>query len=155
MSGIQGSLTFESAPNVIVRGGISQKERHLAAQKRYREAHPDRVKKSKRNWNKQNPDKCKIHRDKYFSAHPDVIREWRKNNPEKALLSSSEWIARNRDKRKAHMIVAHAIEDGKLSKSPCLVCGSVRAHAHHDDYSKPLDITWLCAKHHKEVHANG
>lgn len=27
-----------------------------------------------------------------------------------------------------------------------------RLHAHHDDYAKPLEVIWLCPKHHIERH---
>jgi hypothetical protein len=33
------------------------------------------------------------------------------------------------------------------------VCGAHEAHAHHDDYTKPLKVRWLCPMHHAEVHA--
>jgi hypothetical protein len=53
------------------------------------------------------------------------------------------------------MILGHAIERYGFKKQPCLVCGvSKRVHAHHKDYSKPLDVDWYCPKHHKEIHAN-
>ena len=39
-----------------------------------------------------------------------------------------------------------------LEKKPCEVCGSEKVDAHHDDYLKPLDVRWLCRKHHMQVH---
>jgi hypothetical protein len=41
---------------------------------------------------------------------------------------------------------------GKLTKKPCEVCGSELVEMHHEDYSKPLEVRWLCRKHHLELH---
>lgn len=54
---------------------------------------------------------------------------------------------------KARRLVRSAIKSGRLVKMPCEVCGEKRVHAHHDDYDKPLDVRWLCPKHHYEHHA--
>ena len=53
---------------------------------------------------------------------------------------------------KAHAAVSKAIREGRLAKQPCIRCGMLPAHAHHDDYGKPLDVIWLCRKHHAELH---
>lgn len=55
-------------------------------------------------------------------------------------------------KYKAHTIVNNAIRDKKLFKMPCEICGAEKAHAHHDDYEKPLNVRWLCPAHHKQWH---
>ena len=62
---------------------------------------------------------------------------------------------RSRDKVKlrARGLVRNRIWRGEMKRMPCEVCGNPKSHAHHDDYSKPLDVKWLCAKHHKELHA--
>jgi hypothetical protein len=49
--------------------------------------------------------------------------------------------------------VHRALEAGRLVKQPCEVCGDAKVHAHHDDYSKPLDVRWLCLRHHVDHHA--
>lgn len=63
------------------------------------------------------------------------------------------WDRENPVKRKAHRAVENAISKGKIERQPCAYCGARgNIHAHHDDYSKPFDVTWLCPLHHKERH---
>lgn len=72
------------------------------------------------------------------------------------LLSGNKaktaYAKRNPEKRTASTAVAIAVRDGKLIKQPCSFCGSKIVHGHHYDYSKPLDVIWLCPLHHKAVH---
>jgi hypothetical protein len=62
------------------------------------------------------------------------------------------YLDRNPVKRAAHQAVSNAVRDGRLIRQPCEVCGAEKTQAHHDDYSKPLDVRWLCTKHHAEWH---
>ena len=56
-------------------------------------------------------------------------------------------------KRSAHSKVQRALINKELIKYPCEVCGTTEIiEAHHDDYSKPLDVRWLCKTHHMEFH---
>lgn len=43
---------------------------------------------------------------------------------------------------------------GKIIKTPCVNCSSLLVQAHHEDYSKPLKVIWLCRKCHLELHKN-
>lgn len=53
----------------------------------------------------------------------------------------------------AHGRVGAAIRSGSLVRKPCEVCGTDKVDAHHEDYDRPLDVRWLCRKHHKQAHA--
>ena len=55
---------------------------------------------------------------------------------------------------KARDIVKSALRSGKIKQEKCEVCGDQNSHAHHDDYSKPLEIRWLCPKHHRQRHCS-
>ena len=59
---------------------------------------------------------------------------------------------RSPGKRSARVAVGNALRDGRLNRQPCAVCGASASEAHHFDYSRPLDVTWLCFKHHREEH---
>ena len=44
-----------------------------------------------------------------------------------------------------------AVRRGWLKPKPCEVCGTMEGiEAHHDDYEKPLEVRWMCFKHHRE-----
>lgn len=68
----------------------------------------------------------------------EVVINWRKNNPEKY---------------KAQTRLNNALRDGRIAKEPCLLCGSTHVHAHHEDYSQPLMVIWLCPRHHHLGHS--
>ena len=73
-------------------------------------------------------------RRKYRTEH---MRAYRKRWPERY---------------KARTALANALREGKLRKEPCEECGAEQVHAHHDDYTKPLDVRWLCVICHTKWH---
>ncbi len=71
------------------------------------------------------------------NAHKRAVEKYKSNNPQKVF---------------ANNVVNSAIKEKKIIPMPCVYCGK-KAHAHHEDYSKPLDVIWLCPAHHKKRHA--
>ena len=71
------------------------------------------------------------------------MREWRKTHP----LSADQ-----RKKANARSYAKVYRKRGKLIARPCQVCGSSEVEAHHDNYDKPLDVKWLCRRHHLDAH---
>lgn len=71
--------------------------------------------------------------------------------------NARRWARDNPAPRRAQVAVANAIRDGRLDKGT--VCEqadgncSGQINAHHDDYSKPLEVRWLCRSHHMKWHA--
>jgi hypothetical protein len=57
-------------------------------------------------------------------------------------------------KKAAHYMLGNAVRDGRIKRQEfCSECGSTKkVEAHHDDYSKPFDVRWLCEVCHKEWH---
>lgn len=63
-----------------------------------------------------------------------------------------EQVKRHPEQMKARRAVRYAVLAGKLTRQPCEVCGDPKSEAHHEDYSKVLEVRWLCQVHHREVH---
>lgn len=65
------------------------------------------------------------------------------------------WRKREDIYGRAHYLVNQAVKTGRLIPAErCEHCGEAygRMQAHHDDYSKPLDVRWLCVICHKRTH---
>lgn len=57
-------------------------------------------------------------------------------------------------KRRARWQLKDAIRYGKITRgSVCEIGGECEGpiQAHHDDYSKPLEVRWICRKHHMDI----
>lgn len=65
--------------------------------------------------------------------------------------AKATWSGRNPVKTTAQQKLRRAVMKGLITPEPCQVCG-LKAEAHHHDYSQPLTVTWLCPRHHAELH---
>ena len=83
----------------------------------------------------------------------ELASKWFKTDKGKAKLKrhTQRYRRLNPEKYKAAGIACRAVRGGKLIKQPFEVCGSLRVEKHHDDYSKPLKVRWLCRKHHRLI----
>jgi hypothetical protein len=88
-----------------------------------------------------------------YAAFKETRQRYNKTKKAKQIIGkyNKKWRLENPEKIKAHSDVQDAIIAGTLKIEPCIHCGK-KAHAHHDDYSKPLDVMWLCPQHHADRH---
>ena len=95
---------------------------------------------------------------KRAAEKPDQIKAYerlRNTLPGRRVLKksyASEYRSKNRDKHLARIKVGNALRGKKLVKLPCEICGNSKSEAHHHDYSKPLEVKWVCKFHHMQLH---
>ncbi len=128
------------------------KEEFRQYHKQWRKEHPGYYTLRSKMWRQANPERfAELHR------RNDIIYQ-RKKRARIAGYKTEEYRRyrkKNPEKIRAHAQLNYAIKSGTLKRSPCEVCGEGRkyhVHAHHDDYSKPLEVRWLCPIHHKLAH---
>ena len=112
-----------------------------------------------RAWRAANPDKVRAQQKRsYERRRTDPNRwkdllEWNRKNRKKKYAQMYEYDkSRDRVKVKCRMTVREAIQRGKISRGDCVKCGKPQAQAHHEDYTKPFEIVWLCSTCHAEHH---
>jgi hypothetical protein len=134
-------------------------EKQRARDKKWRKLNPERAKEISRESAKRRR-RAKGIKER-ANLTPEKLKalrkEWRKRNLGKMSKYVREWQKRNPEKLKAHHAINHAVEDGKLIKPlMCQRCGAeTKLEGHHKDYSKPLDVEWLCEICHTKEHSNG
>lgn len=95
----------------------------------------------------------RVYRKKHAKKFRDYNREynkiWRRDlgyqNEENSKLRYPEKV-------QARKILQLAVRVGNIKRGKCEICNKKDAQAHHEDYSKPLEVIWLCPLHHKDKH---
>lgn len=85
-------------------------------------------------------------------ANIERIREYdrkRGKDPQRiarVTATVAAWRKKHPDRAKAQGVLYRAVRDGKLQRpDTCSRCGKkARIEAHHNDYSKPLEVLWVC-----------
>lgn len=119
--------------------------------KEYFQRYPEKLKEKNRKKNrhqikKRRPSyrKCRARREKERYHNDAAYRERKKEMWRKAkALFPERQAARTRFQR--------AVRAGKIQKLPC-VCGNPNSQGHHEDYSKPFEVVWMCASCHQKEH---
>lgn len=98
-------------------------------------------------------------RKSQFASHKKYLEYYRKYRQtekwkEYRRKHQKEWRRKNTtNKDRVRLKVLKALRFGIIKKGCCEICKTkINIEAHHTDYRKPLQVTWLCRKHHIEIH---
>jgi hypothetical protein len=112
------------------------------------------------------PEKKKEQRRRWYLKNPHYSRDWKRKNPQydKNRFDADPALRKARNayqreyskidsiKKKARKQVYVEVRAGRIIKQSCEECRIKKTEAHHDDYSKPLEVRWLCKRHHVAAH---
>jgi hypothetical protein len=145
-----------------------EKKRRAKNCKKYyekkREVYLENRKKRRLSKTEEEKNRDRLKAKKYYEKNKETIKARAKKYYENfseqqkkdLVIRTKEWRARNREKANAWSAVGNALFTGEIEKPPyCELCGvfHVKIHAHHEDYSKPLDVIWLCHDCHMSLHS--
>jgi len=99
-----------------------------------------------RQWRIDNQERCDFLNHRRYERSSESIKK--KNSEYQRLHPETKGVRHH---------VNRAIKSGKVEKPlSCSLCNKATPDmiAHHDDYSKVLDVTWLCRSCHMRIHRN-
>lgn len=89
---------------------------------------------------------------KHYEQYEHIRNKKEKRREDKKEYQRRSRMKDNRLRDNARMKTLRAIASGRLKRLECEICGNPKTEAHHADYTRPLDVQWLCRKHHLEQH---
>lgn len=121
--------------------------------KTWTENNKDKKRASDKNRSKR-IDRSEYNRE-WRSKNKQYFRDYYKQNSEIRLAANKRFWENHPERYESLKIYQVARNSGKL-KNPnqCQMCGTKeqKIQAHHFDYSKPLEVTWVCLECHKGIH---
>jgi hypothetical protein len=88
-----------------------------------------------------------MYKVEYNQKYRDNNREKERARWRKYSRTKRKPVARDPVKQKARAALRNAVAAGKITKpKKCSACGvKATVHGHHEDYSKPFEVEWLCS----------
>jgi len=76
------------------------------------------------------------------------------NKNGRPIIIDSPILMLKRKKEAARRRVHSYVKKGSLKQLSCEYadCNILKTEAHHPDYDRPLDVLWLCKRHHTDLH---
>lgn len=122
----------------------------------YRKENREAINRSKRAWAKRNPVKylemSRTYRANNRAKVNAITRKYQETHPETVRERKRIYRARSPIKINAHRDVRAAMLRGEIHRGNCNCGAATKAEAHHKDYSKPMEIEWLCRICHMQWH---
>ena len=114
----------------------THREQEIMNARLYQGIHGERLASKRREWQRK--------RAHHF--YETYLKPWHKKNKDRKAAYSLKYRTAYPDKVRAQTILNAAIRNHKVARpSICEECGSgERIEGHHPDYSKPLEVVWLC-----------
>lgn len=86
-----------------------------------------------------------------------VQRTYYRRHRERLRVEALARERADREKVRARVSLQYAVRVGKIERPTVCAhdsasCCLGRIEGHHKDYARPLDVEWLCARHHAAVH---
>lgn len=100
-------------------------------------------------------------RPEAHAKHIEGLRQWYAANPHTGNHPRDKQRQAEYNRSRSHSPEVRArkrfyaaISLGRITRpNNCSVCGKqCKPHGHHDDYSKPYDVLWVCTKCHGDIH---
>lgn len=150
------------------KGKISERNRKYRAENlekareyqiEYRAKNKQKAREYHQVWRALNPEKLLKHRRKSYVVTRERRLEYARKYCAANAIQRRESRRENRNGSSMKFLAQSKINNlqrsGRLSSpyvcEQCHVVGQIDAH--HDDYSKPLEIRWLCRRCHQRYHA--
>lgn len=152
---------------------IKNKDKLVAYRAKYRAKNKEKIAESNGEYRAKNKDKLAKYKVKYSIENKEKLAENRAKNKEKLAEYKAKYNIENKEKlaeykakyfpeyrtKNKEKIVARAalmsqIKSGGLVRPEnCSICGiKCKPDGHHHNYSRPLDVTWLCRSCHQQIH---
>lgn len=120
------------------------REERNAYQRNWYAMHREKVREASRIYREKN-------RDYVLELQAIASRKYRKGNKKYARNNIKRYKTQNPEKYFAGRTLRRAVLNGKIVKpNHCTRCGLIcNPEGHHADYSKPLQVIWLCRPCHR------